>query len=94
MTDPIIAEFKKLVNMSAPSLERWQANENSRDADATAAIVQILKKNAALYTDADLHRMHVVVGSIKKQLAHRPKDEPAHGQWAHALRNLGHDPEH
>jgi hypothetical protein len=89
--DPIIAEFKRLVNMSAPSLERRLATENSLDAEATQQIVELLKKNASLYTDADLHRMHAIVGNIKKLLAHRPKGEPEHARWTHNLRNLGHD---
>jgi hypothetical protein len=79
--------------MSAPSLERRLATENSLDAEATQQIVELLKKNASLYTDADVHRMHVVVGNIKKHLAHRPKDEPAHVRWAHTLLNWGHDPD-
>ena len=104
--DPIVAEFHKLVNMSATSLDAWLKTDESKEVgwandsstesvghNSGRHIVRILHKQRDAYTDDDVKHMHKVVGYIKRHMAQGgPKDDKSHSRWAYSLKNWGHDP--
>lgn len=103
--DAVIAEFKRVVNMSASQLERWLASEDSKAAGWThegehesvghrsgTRIVTLLGKRKADCSDADVAHMKKVVGYVHRHLAQRPHGDVRDTRWRHSLMNWGHDP--
>ena len=103
--DDAIAEFKRVVNMSATQLEHWLKTEDSRSAgwvnegehesvghQSGKRIVQLLGKKKAELSDADVAHMRKVVGYVHRHMAQRPHGDVKDTRWRHSLMNWGHDP--
>jgi hypothetical protein len=99
----VYTDFKKLVNMSASSLEKWLQTEDSKkvgwdsgDGESVGhksgeKIISILHKKKADLQDADYKHMQKVVGYIKRHSAQKPKGDTKDTHWNYSLKNWGHD---
>jgi Protein of unknown function (DUF3140) len=100
-----VTEFKDKVNMTTAKLEKWLETKESKEVGykendkgesvghkSGKHIIEILQKNQADYTDADLKHIHKVVGYIKRHLAQRPDGDIKETNWQYSLMNWGHDP--
>lgn len=100
-----IAEFERVVNMSATQLEHWLKTEDSRSAgwvhdgehesvghQSGRQIVKLLGKSKADYSEADVAHMKKVVGYVHRHMAQRPHGDVKDTRWRHSLMNWGHDP--
>ncbi|MGB3723950.1 MAG: DUF3140 domain-containing protein [Pacificimonas sp.] len=100
--DAIYSDFMDAVNMAPSELEEWLDTDesksvgNSDSGESTGhksgrRIVEIKNTKKADLTGDQLHHMKKVVGYINRHCAQVP-DEPDGSDWAHSLKNWGHDP--
>ncbi len=100
-----LREFKAAVNMSPEELEKWLATGESRAVGIThdegsesvghpsgRRIVELLRKDDADLSDADVAHMRKVIGYVHRHLAQRPGGDVRHTRWRWSLMNWGHDP--
>ena len=107
MTDDktVVAEFKKLVNMTPKKLEAWLQTPESKKVgfkedgegesvghESGRKIIKILAKKESDYTDADIAHMHKVVAYVKRHMAQKPDGDITETAWRYSLMNWGHDP--
>ena len=104
--DPVVAEFRALVNMNRTSLKRWLATKRSqevglRKGKATESIghqsgqliVELLgKKPTDEHSAEERAHMRKVIGYIKRHSAQRPEGDVKNTVWRASLMNWGHDP--
>jgi hypothetical protein len=104
--DPVVAEFRRLVNMNRTALSRWLATKRSqaaglRKGDATESVghqsgrltVELLaKKPADAHSAEERAHMRKVISYIKRHSAQRPEGEVKDSVWRASLMNWGHDP--
>lgn len=103
----VYGEFKKLMNMTASSLEKHLQTDGSKkvgykgDGDESKEsvghqsgerIVEILHKHKADLDDDDYAHMRKVAGYIKRHSAQEPDARDPESRWALSLKNWGHDP--
>ena len=100
-----VRDFKAVVNMTPAALEKWLATGESRAVGITQGdgsesvgppsgrrIVELLRKDDADLSDADMAHMRKVVGYVHRHLAQRPGGDVRHTRWRWSLMNWGHDP--
>ena len=100
-----VRDFKAVVNMTPAALEKWLATGESRAVGMTQGdgsesvgppsgrrIVELLRKDDADLSDADMAHMRKVVGYVHRHLAQRPGGDVRHTRWRWSLMNWGHDP--
>ncbi|AGY59389.1 DUF3140 domain-containing protein [Gloeobacter kilaueensis] len=100
-----IEEFRSAVNMSAKELRNWLETDESQsvgqkkagDSEAIGhhsgeAIVELLTKKSADYTEDDLHQIRRVVSYVHRHMAQKPGGDIEHSRWRYSLMNWGHDP--
>jgi hypothetical protein len=103
-SDPIFAQFKEDVNMTASELEQWLKTEESKSVgqdsgDGTSIghksgehIIRILHKKKADLTPDDEAHMHKVHSYVSRHSAQKPASDVEHSRWRYSLMNWGHDP--
>ncbi|MEZ5817759.1 MAG: DUF3140 domain-containing protein [Hyphomicrobiaceae bacterium] len=97
--------FNEAVNMSVAEIEDWLATDKSkgvgmtREGDEEAVghksgrrIVDIKRREANEFDDADYAHMRKVVGYVHRHLAQRPAHDVTETRWRYSLMNWGHDP--
>ena len=100
-----IADFKNAVNMTATQIEKWLQTDESKEVgqkpseggestghESGRHIIELLHKNQADYTDADLHQMQRVVSYVHRHTAQKPSSDIENTHWRYSLMNWGHDP--
>ena len=100
-----VRDFKAVVNMTPAALEKWLATGESRAVGSAQGegsesagdpsgrrIVELLRKDDADLSDADVAHMRQVVGCVHRHLAQRPGGDVRHTRWRWSLMNWGHDP--
>ena len=100
--DEVWDDWKDAVNMTASELERWLDTDESKSVGQGSGestghrsgrrIVKILGTNKGDLTDDDAAHMRKVVGYVHRHLAQRPSGDVGETDWAHSLKNWGHDP--
>ena len=102
--DEVWADWKKAVNMSASTLEKWLDTEESKavgqkDGGESVGhasgrrIVKLLGTKKEDLGDDDAAHMKKVVGYVHRHLAQRPsKEDIESSKWRYSLMNWGHDP--
>lgn len=104
--DPVVAEFRSLVNMSRTALKRWLGTKRSqevgqRKGGATESIghrsgeliVELLgKKPTDEHSAEERGHMRKVISYIKRHSAQRPDGDVKDTVWRASLMNWGHDP--
>lgn len=104
--DPVVAEFRRLVNMNRTTLRRWLATRRSREAGlrkggATESvghqsgmlIVELLaRKPTDAHSAEERAHMRKVISYIKRHAAQRPEGDAKDTTWRASLMNWGHDP--
>jgi hypothetical protein len=104
--DPVVAEFRRLVNMNRSALSRWLATKRSREAgmrkggeteavghQSGRLIVELLaKKPTDEHSAEERAHMRKVIGYIKRHSAQRPEGDVKNTVWRASLMNWGHDP--
>ena len=97
--------FRKLVNMSPGTLDKWLHTEESQSVgfrnesesesvghESGRHIVQILNQKKAYFTEENYNHMRKVIGYIRRHLAQRPEGDISQTRWRYSLMNWGHDP--
>jgi hypothetical protein len=99
-----IDAFGAAVNMTAGSLKKWLATEDSQSVGQSDGgdesvghasgrrIVELLGKKKADYTDDDIAHMRKVVGYVHRHIEQRPSGDVTETRWRYSLMNWGHDP--
>ena len=104
--DPVVADFRSLVNMNRTALKRWLATKRShevgqRKGGATQSIghqsgeqiVELLgKKPTDAHSAEEKAHMRKVISYIKRHSAQRPEGDIKDTVWRASLMNWGHDP--
>ena len=103
--DEVVAEFKKVVNMTAAQIEKFLKTEESKSVGwvnegesesvghkSGKKIVQLLHTKKADLSEADLEHMHKVVGYVHRHMKQRPDGDISDTRWRYSLMNWGHDP--
>ncbi|MDB2407134.1 DUF3140 domain-containing protein [Jannaschia sp.] len=101
--DEIWEEWRTLVNMAPKQIEDWLDTEESKSVGADSGdgeskgrksakrIVEIKRTNKDDLSENDWDHMAKVVGYINRHGAQVP-DDPKGSDWAHSMKNWGHDP--
>lgn len=101
--EDIYKEFKKLVNMTASTLDKWLQTKESKEVGWDSGdgesighksgkhIIKILEKKKAELTEADYKHMQKVNGYIKRHMAQKPAGNDEDTRWNYSLKNWGHD---
>ncbi|MEV0234064.1 DUF3140 domain-containing protein [Nonomuraea sp. NPDC050786] len=99
-----VAEFGRVVNMTAKELERWLATDESKAVgqksdggestghESGRKIVDLLHAKKSSLTEPDYAHMRKVIGYIHRHLAQRPSGDVRETRWRYSLMNWGHDP--
>ena len=101
----IAVDFKQAVNMTAASLKKWLASDDSKRVgyksdggdsvghQSGERIVKLLDTPADNLQDDDFQHMRKVVGYVHRHLAQGPsKHQVDTSDWRYSLMNWGHDP--
>jgi hypothetical protein len=99
----ILANFRRLVNMSADEIEAWLETPQSlavgqkKDGGESVGhasgrrIVAILRTPDEALDESDLAHMRKTVGFIRRHRAQEPANMVT-SRWRYSLMNWGHDP--
>ncbi|MGW7433529.1 DUF3140 domain-containing protein [Streptomyces sp. NPDC054861] len=101
--DEIASAFGEAVNMTAGSLEKWLATDESQSVGQSDGgesvghasgrrIVELLHTKKADLSDDDLAHMRKVTGYVHRHLKQRPSGDVTDTRWRYSLMNWGHDP--
>lgn len=98
-------DFGEAVNMTASEIRDWLETDASKAVGQKSSdgaesvghrsgrrIIEILHTKKNDLSDADFDHMQKVVGYVHRHLAQRPSGDVNDTDWAHSLKNWGHDP--
>jgi hypothetical protein len=102
--EPILKDFKQVVNMSQKQLENWLSTEDSQKVGqknganesighkSGKQIIELLQKQSSDYNDDDIAHMRKVSSYVRRHSAQRPSGDIENTHWRFSLMNWGHDP--
>jgi hypothetical protein len=102
--EEIYQDFKDNVNMAPKELEDWLDTEESKSVGQDSGdgeskghksgkkIIEIKRTNKDDLSDSDYEHMKKVNSYIARHTAQKPSGDIEGSNWAHSLKNWGHDP--